>query len=119
MIQRIGRANGPRPSEIAESTLSAVERGLTLIDSLPDLTVERTRNGQLHLQRAGGGTRLVLAAQGEQLILRVASDRVRHVHRFTWSAEEVRWTSAALPELFEAVCGLLERELYADREIGP
>lgn len=114
--RRIQQRSEPVLDGLAVKTLQSIERGLTLIDTLPDLVVEWRGSGQLSLQRRDRSPRLNVTVYRNTILLRVARDDVETVQRFVWDNASVRWADGGR-DLFETLGQLLETELYGAASI--
>jgi hypothetical protein len=109
-VQRIQKTTERPIDAIARSTLDSVVRGLTLIETLADLRIERPAAHRVTLDRVGGTGKLSVTAHGDAILLRITRGELETLHRFNWVEAGVCWTDGQR-ELFETIADLLESDV--------
>ncbi|MFO0547556.1 MAG: hypothetical protein U0271_04155 [Polyangiaceae bacterium] len=118
-VAKIRNRQVPALTALALETLASVERGLTLIVSLPELIISSPHPQQLELRHMTTARRLVLTAQGERIVARVTHAEVEELHRFEWDRTAVRWRDASGRELFDFVSERIQNHLFDDAPPKP
>ena len=95
---------------IARSTLDSIVQGLTLIETLADLRIERPAAHRVTLDRVGCAGKLSVTAHGDAILLRITRGELETLHRFSWVEAGVCWSDGQR-ELFATIADLLENNV--------